>query len=417
MDENQEETQPTDAGLVPEPTPVVVFEPLGADFGRREFQLNFNKRKRVGRAMAKIKPAPTNAIFENQVLSRNHAEIWWDHRTGQLMIRDTKSSNGTYLNNMRLSKSGEESDPVPISHGATLQLGEDADEHSGPRFRCVKARVLIHWPNASHVDTPPPTPPTSTLSESPSSASPVHIDNTEAQTLASQPPSTAITLSPLVDRSREDPAREELTKLQHQLAQAKREHEQLLAESDGAGKMRIGDGEEDRALASVYDTIKVGSNQADSLNKTLQLLSEALTALETNAYASPKEWLADTAGPSAHAERETYDRQIQALQEEEEKLEARRQTALNTRAQFAAKVSELEANRKAIAALETGLAECRKQIEISMGQEAQIAEASQRLQQLNAELDRLLGQMDQVSSFPSPCDVSLFTPPSVLAYL
>lgn len=56
-----------------------------------------------------------------QVLSRTHAVIWYDD--SQFVIRDSKSSNGTFINNQRLSNSGEESEWKPLHSGDILQLG------------------------------------------------------------------------------------------------------------------------------------------------------------------------------------------------------------------------------------------------------------------------------------------------------
>ena len=42
-----------------------------------------------------------------QVLSRSHASLSWDQ--GRFFVQDTGSSNGTFVNNIRLSKCGEES--------------------------------------------------------------------------------------------------------------------------------------------------------------------------------------------------------------------------------------------------------------------------------------------------------------------
>jgi len=46
----------------------------------------------------------------------------------QFYLQDTKSSNGTFVNNVRLSKSSEESPPTPISSGDILQFGVDVME-------------------------------------------------------------------------------------------------------------------------------------------------------------------------------------------------------------------------------------------------------------------------------------------------
>lgn len=48
----------------------------------------------------------------------------------QFYIKDTKSSNGTYVNNQRLSKVGEESEKHQVFSGDILQFGVDVMENS-----------------------------------------------------------------------------------------------------------------------------------------------------------------------------------------------------------------------------------------------------------------------------------------------
>ena len=54
------------------------------------------------------------------VLSRNHALIWYEN--GKFYLQDTKSSNGTFVNNQRLSKGSEESVPREVCSGDILQV-------------------------------------------------------------------------------------------------------------------------------------------------------------------------------------------------------------------------------------------------------------------------------------------------------
>ena len=58
--------------------------------------------------------------FLSTVLSRNHALIWYE--TGKFYLQDTKSSNGTFVNNQRLSKGSEESLPREVCSGDILQV-------------------------------------------------------------------------------------------------------------------------------------------------------------------------------------------------------------------------------------------------------------------------------------------------------
>ena len=48
----------------------------------------------------------------------------------QFYLQDTKSSNGTFVNNERLSKGSEESPPRVIFSGDIIQFGVDVMENS-----------------------------------------------------------------------------------------------------------------------------------------------------------------------------------------------------------------------------------------------------------------------------------------------
>ncbi len=48
----------------------------------------------------------------------------------QFFLQDTKSSNGTFINNQRLSKGSEESPPREIFSGDIVQFGVDVMENS-----------------------------------------------------------------------------------------------------------------------------------------------------------------------------------------------------------------------------------------------------------------------------------------------
>lgn len=67
---------------------------------------------------------PTNGFFDSKVLSRQHAEIYAD-RQGRIYIRDVKSSNGTFVNGMRLSPENKESEPRELKEQDMLELGID----------------------------------------------------------------------------------------------------------------------------------------------------------------------------------------------------------------------------------------------------------------------------------------------------
>ena len=48
----------------------------------------------------------------------------------QFLLQDTKSSNGTFINNIRLSQGAEESQPYELKSGDTIQFGVDVVESS-----------------------------------------------------------------------------------------------------------------------------------------------------------------------------------------------------------------------------------------------------------------------------------------------
>jgi len=107
--------------------PVAVLSPCSNShpFEERRIHVPLGEEQatKIGRAVARIQSAPNNAIFDCKVLSRNHAIMWYSPEEGEFLIRDTKSSNGTFINNERLSNTGEESLPRALRSGDILQLG------------------------------------------------------------------------------------------------------------------------------------------------------------------------------------------------------------------------------------------------------------------------------------------------------
>ncbi|XP_074644471.1 uncharacterized protein LOC141901252 isoform X2 [Tubulanus polymorphus] len=101
---------------------------------------------KVGRSVARARPAANNAIFDCKVLSRNHALIWYEN--GTFYLQDTKSSNGTFINNLRLSKGCEESTPREIYSGDIIQFGVDVMENSRRvTHGCIIASITLFHPD------------------------------------------------------------------------------------------------------------------------------------------------------------------------------------------------------------------------------------------------------------------------------
>lgn len=120
---------------------------------------------RIGRFTDRNPNQPVSCIdqsriaFKSKVVSRTHAEIWYDAGTGTgsgtsagtgtgtgagWFIRDLKSSSGTFLNHIRLSGAGMESRPFPLRDGDVLQLGVDYQGGQEDIYRCVKMRVELN---------------------------------------------------------------------------------------------------------------------------------------------------------------------------------------------------------------------------------------------------------------------------------
>ncbi|XP_067025787.1 sarcolemmal membrane-associated protein-like isoform X3 [Acropora muricata] len=101
---------------------------------------------KIGRSVAKSRPATNNCIFDCKVLSRNHAILWYED--GKFFLQDTKSSNGTFVNNVRLSKGSEESEPKQIKSGDIVQFGVDVVENSKKvTHGCIVATVTLFLPD------------------------------------------------------------------------------------------------------------------------------------------------------------------------------------------------------------------------------------------------------------------------------
>lgn len=65
---------------------------------------------------------PDNGNFDSRVLSRNHACLTCDPKTGKIFIKDLKSSNGTFINGNRIDQN-----EVELKVGDVIDLGTDID--------------------------------------------------------------------------------------------------------------------------------------------------------------------------------------------------------------------------------------------------------------------------------------------------
>ncbi|KAL1122675.1 hypothetical protein AAG570_003002 [Ranatra chinensis] len=112
----------------------------------QERTLNLEQPVKIGRSVARTRAAVNNAIFDCKVLSRNHAVLWYSN--GMFYLQDTKSSNGTFVNNQRLSKSGDESSPRAVYSGDIIQFGVDVLENTRKvTHGCIVANLKLYLPD------------------------------------------------------------------------------------------------------------------------------------------------------------------------------------------------------------------------------------------------------------------------------
>jgi len=110
---------------------------------------------KVGRAHKEDKADASNGYFDCKVLSRQHSLLMFEE--GKFFLMDTGSSNGSFINNIRLSKSGEESKITEIFTGDVIRFGSDVvDKARNVTQKCIVAKLKMYLPNGLEVRSRPP---------------------------------------------------------------------------------------------------------------------------------------------------------------------------------------------------------------------------------------------------------------------
>lgn len=136
------------------PRAILTSRPNSHPFQERN--LSLDQAIKVGRSVARCRPATSNAIFDCKVLSRNHALLWYEN--GKFYLQDTKSSNGTFVNNQRLSKGSEESPAREVCSGDIVQFGVDVVENSRKVVHgCIVATLKLYLPDGKEAKASPTT--------------------------------------------------------------------------------------------------------------------------------------------------------------------------------------------------------------------------------------------------------------------
>ncbi|XP_050297685.1 sarcolemmal membrane-associated protein [Anthonomus grandis grandis] len=114
----------------------------------QERVLTLDQPIKVGRSVARIKPTSNNAIFDCKVLSRHHALLWYED--GKFYLQDTKSSNGTFVNNTKLFTDSHE-----MCSGDIVQFGVDVMENRKVTHGCIIATIKLFLPDGSEAKASP----------------------------------------------------------------------------------------------------------------------------------------------------------------------------------------------------------------------------------------------------------------------
>ncbi|EEC09797.1 conserved hypothetical protein, partial [Ixodes scapularis] len=90
---------------------------------------------------------------------RNLLLMWFPFCLGvQFYLQDTKSSNGTFVNNQRLSKGSEESPAQEVCSGDIVQFGVDVVENSRKvTHGCIVATLRLFLPDGKEAKASPST--------------------------------------------------------------------------------------------------------------------------------------------------------------------------------------------------------------------------------------------------------------------
>ncbi|KAJ7119430.1 hypothetical protein C8R44DRAFT_877863 [Mycena epipterygia] len=104
--------------------PALYLYPLNDSFIPKRISLASPERVKLARKTnARSIPEEQNGYFDSKVLSRRHAEVWCEDN--KIFIKDTMSSNGTYINGQRLSLEGTESGPFELKNADIVEMGSD----------------------------------------------------------------------------------------------------------------------------------------------------------------------------------------------------------------------------------------------------------------------------------------------------
>ncbi|KAH9511687.1 hypothetical protein DERF_010127 [Dermatophagoides farinae] len=120
--------------------------PIFVDLNNKLSNTTMIESAKVGRSIGRTSTSLNNAIFDCKVLSRNHALFWYED--GKFYLKDTCSSNGTFVNGHRLSTTNERSLPQVVYSGDCIQFGVEVTEKKNVHS-CVIATIRLFHPDGT----------------------------------------------------------------------------------------------------------------------------------------------------------------------------------------------------------------------------------------------------------------------------
>jgi len=135
---------------------ILSAERSSGKFSDRVLLLGEGDQVGVGRSTRELRPDTNNAVFDSRVLSKHQATLIFNR--GEFLLRDSGSSNGSFINNFRLSKPGEQSLATKIYSKDILRFGSQVnDKNKKVKEKCVIAKVLLFMPNGTEAAERPTT--------------------------------------------------------------------------------------------------------------------------------------------------------------------------------------------------------------------------------------------------------------------
>jgi len=132
---------------------VITKEPNSAKFTDRVLTLSSDPVL-VSRSSREQRSETSNAVFDCKVLSKPHA--MFSVSNGQIFLKDSGSSNGSFINNFRLSKPGQSSLDSQLFSNDIVRFGSEvSDKNKMVKEKCIVARIRIYLSNGEEYEDRP----------------------------------------------------------------------------------------------------------------------------------------------------------------------------------------------------------------------------------------------------------------------